>query len=314
MYKHLFGPVPSRRLGRSLGIDLVPYKTCSLDCIYCECGPTTHLTSHRKEYIPYQAVCEELDRFIKTSPLPDIFTFSGSGEPLLNNRTGDLIKAIKRMAPDIPVAVLTNGTLLSDPEVRHSILRADLVLPSLDAATAGVFKRLNRPHPALDIHAIIDGLAQFQQEYTGQIWLEVFIVPGLNDTKAELLAIKNAISEINPNRVQLNTLDRPVQDKNIRAATEKELEKIIEFWNLKIHTDIIARKHSASPVSPGQSGLESRILSILSRRPCTVLDLTEITGEHINAINKALRILHQHKKINSAHGKRGVFYLVTHDD
>ncbi len=146
MYKYIFGPVPSRRLGMSLGVDLVPHKVCSLDCVYCECGKTTKLTTDRMEYILYDKVTDELKHFIENNPAPDYITFSGSGEPTLNSRIGDVLEFIKKIKPDIPVAVLTNGTLFNDKQVRSEIMDADVVLPSLDAASQEVFEKINRPN------------------------------------------------------------------------------------------------------------------------------------------------------------------------
>ncbi|MCK4631597.1 MAG: radical SAM protein, partial [Bacteroidales bacterium] len=192
MYKYLFGPVPSRRLGMSLGVDLVPHKVCSLNCIYCECGPTTRLTIERNEYVPYNEVIQELKRFLSDNPALDYITFSGSGEPTLNSRFGDILKFIKKNYPDIPVAILTNGTLLNDKQVRGEIMDADLVLPSLDVASDLSFRKINRPFHSLNIEDYINGLCEFRKEYQGKIWLEVLIIPGYNNSKQDLKLLKEA--------------------------------------------------------------------------------------------------------------------------
>jgi len=209
MYKYLFGPVPSRRLGMSLGVDLVPHKVCSLNCIYCECGATTKLTTERAEYVPYNEVIQELKRFLSDKPALDYITFSGSGEPTLNSRIGDILKFIKQNYPGIPIAVLTNGTLLNDKQVRGEILGADLVLPSLDVASDLSFRKINRPVHSLNIKDYIEGLIEFRKEYKGKIWLEVLIIPGYNNSKEDLKLLKEAFNKIKPNSIQLNTLDRP---------------------------------------------------------------------------------------------------------
>jgi wyosine [tRNA(Phe)-imidazoG37] synthetase (radical SAM superfamily) len=170
----------------SLGVDLVPHKVCSLNCIYCECGSTTNLTIERKEYVPYNEVIQELKRFLSDNPALDYITFSGSGEPTLNSRIGDILKYIKQNYPDIPVAVLTNGTLLNDKQVREEILDADLVLPSLDVASDLSFRKINRPFNSLNIENYINGLCEFREEYQGKIWLEVLIIPGYNNSKEDL--------------------------------------------------------------------------------------------------------------------------------
>ena len=203
MYKYLFGPVPSRRLGMSLGVDLVPKKVCSLDCVYCEVGKTTKLTLDRKEYIKSDKIKEELSHYFSNSPDPDYITFSQSGEPTLNLYIGEILRFIKQSKPEIPVAVLTNGTLLYDKNVRKELLTADVVLPSVDAATDSVFKKINRPSGDLDIHKYIRGLIDFRKEFKGKIWLEVFILPRYNDSENELTELKKVILKINPDSVQL---------------------------------------------------------------------------------------------------------------
>ena len=227
MYKYLFGPVPSRRLGMSLGVDLVPKKVCSLNCVYCEVGQTTKLTTERREYIPYDKVTSELEHYFANNPNPDYFTFSGSGEPTLNSRIGDVLQFIKQKKPDTPVAVLTNGTLLYDKKVRDELMDANVVLPSLDAATETSFQKINRPAPRLTVEKYIQGLIDFRTKFPGQIWLEVFIVPGYNDNIDDLKALKKAFKDIKPDQIQLNTLDRPGTVADIHAASHKDLKKIV---------------------------------------------------------------------------------------
>jgi len=171
MIKHVFGPVASRRLGISLGVDIIPFKTCSFDCIYCECGKTTHITLERKKFVDPGKVLEEIKNAINPElhPRIDYITFSGAGEPTLNNDIGHIITSIKSFTT-IPVAVLTNGALLYMKEVREDISNADLVLPSLDAATPAIFSTINHPHPELDIQTVINGLIAFGNEFKGQIW------------------------------------------------------------------------------------------------------------------------------------------------
>ncbi|MFO7828052.1 MAG: radical SAM protein, partial [Bacteroidales bacterium] len=177
MYKHLFGPVPSRRLGMSLGVDLVPHKVCTLNCVYCECGATTNLTTNRKEYVSYNEIINELKDYFGKNEKPDYITFSGAGEPTLNIHIGKVIDFLKQNYPDIPIAVLTNGSLLSDQKVRSELLKASLVLPSLDAANNKTFKKIDRPSKDLDINDYINGLIQFSNEFKGKIWLEIMILP-----------------------------------------------------------------------------------------------------------------------------------------
>ena len=306
-YKFLFGPVPSRRLGMSLGIDLVPAKVCSLDCVYCEVGRTTKLTANRAEYVPLNGILEELNDFFIHNEDPDYITFSGSGEPTLNNRIKEVLQYVKSRKPSVPVAVLTNGTLCSDINVRQAIINADVVLPSLDAATDKVFAIINRPVPLLTAAKCIEGLTLFRQEYQGQMWLEVFILPGYNDDPYELAAIKNAILRIQPNKIQLNTLDRPGTVPGLRSATREELIRIIDFWDLP-NVEIIASAVLRKQIQSYKEDIESIILGTITRRPCTLKDLSIMLGLHGNEINKYLSTLEQEGKIYSTQEERGIFF------
>ncbi len=307
MYKYLFGPVPSRRLGMSLGVDLVSHKTCSLDCIYCECGKTTDLTIERKEYVPCDEVIQELEHYFQNNPDPDYFTFSGSGEPTLNSKIGIVLEFLKKSKPGVKIAVLTNGTLLSLQEVRRSLLNADLVMPSLDAATTTAFKKINNPCEEIDIEKYIKGLSDFRQEYKGELNLEVFILPGYNDSIQDLLMLKQAIDQIKPDAVQLNTLDRPGVISGIHAATKAELEQIaLVLGNDNI--EIIASANQRKDLKSYRSDMESTILETIKRRPCTLEDLAKILGTHINEINKYLTPLEQDGRIESIYQERGLFY------
>ena len=310
MYKYLFGPVPSRRLGMSLGVDLVPKKVCSLDCVYCEVGHTTKLTTGRMEYIPYNKVIAELKDYFNNNPNPDYITFSGSGEPTLNSRIGDVLQFIKHEKPKIPVAVLTNGTLLYDKKVRAELMNADVVLPSLDAATESTFQKINRPEKGLTVDNYIKGLVEFRKEYSGQIWLEVFILPGYNDNVEDLKALKKAFEQIKPNEIQLNTLDRPGTVKDLNPANKNSLQKIVDFWKLP-NVVIIAAAPERKEIKSYRKDAETAILETINRRPCTVDDLVKILGLHINEINKYLDVLASEGKIESIWQDRGVFYQVN---
>lgn len=307
MYKYLFGPVPSRRLGMSLGVDLVPHKVCSLDCIYCECGATTKLTIDRKEYILYKKVIDELEHYFANNPDPDYITFSGSGEPTLNSRIGDVLDFIKAKRPDVPVAVLTNGTLFSQKQVRTEILKADLILPSLDAATCNTFKKINRPSSNLKLDEYIKGLVDFRTEFKGQIWLEALIIPGMNDQIEDLSVLKEAFLKIKADRIQLNTLDRPGAISNIRSATHEELNQIVSFLK-PLKAEIIASSAQRKEVDSYRTDIESTILETIFRRPCTLEDLNNILGIHINELNKYLDVLEGEEKIKTIRQDRGLFY------
>lgn len=307
MYKHLFGPVPSRRLGMSLGVDLIPHKICSLNCVYCECGCTTTHTLERKEYVPVKEIYRELEDFFQKHPDPDFITFSGAGEPTLHSRIGEVIGFLKKHRPGIPVAVLTNGTLLFLPEVRSELKHADLVLPSLDAATQAAFSKINRPVRNFQVERDIQGLKDFCAEFQGRIWMEVLILPGYNDDAENLAAIREVLAEIKPERIQLNSLDRPGTIKGLRAATEEELKGIADQWGLE-GVEIIAPPADRKKQTSYRGDLESVILETLSRRPCTLRDLESIMGLHVNEINKYLSTLEEAGRIEAVEQDRGTFY------
>ncbi len=307
MYKYLFGPVPSRRLGMSLGVDLVPKKVCSLNCVYCEVGHTTKLTTERKEYVLYDKVTIELAHYFANNPDPDYITFSGAGEPTLNSKLGDVLQFIKQEKPDIPIAVLSNGTLFYDKKVRDELMDANVVLPSIDAATEVTFQKINRPPPQLTVDKYIQGLIDFRNEYSGQIWLEVFIVPGYNDNMNDLKALKRAFNNINPDHIQLNTLDRPGTVADIHAATHEDLNKIVDYWKLD-NVVIIAAAPERKKIQSYRKDIESAILGTITRRPCTVDDLVKILGLHVNEINKYLDVLEADGEIKTIQKERGLFY------
>ncbi|HQI38428.1 MAG TPA: radical SAM protein, partial [Spirochaetota bacterium] len=268
MYTYLFGPVPSRRLGISLGVDLIPHKTCTLNCIYCECGKTTKLTIERKEWVPINDVIDELKRYLNENPCPEYITFSGSGEPTLHTGIGIILDFLKEQHGTFKTAVLTNGTLLYMPQVREELLGADVVIPSLDAATQETFKKINMPHPSLNIQTIINGITEFKKIFKGKLILEIFIIPEINDNNNDLDALKHAILTIHPDEVQLNTLDRPGILSSIRAATMDELEHIIQYWQLP-NVSIISSpsSHIDKVHTAYRYDIESAILETIARRP-----------------------------------------------
>jgi len=253
-------------------------------------------------------VVKELKHYFSNNPAPDYITFSGAGEPTLNSRFGDVLKFIKSNYPDIPVAVLTNGTLFYQKQVRKEILDADLVLPSLDAASDLSFRKINRPFHKLKINEYIQGLVDFRKEYRGKIWLEVLILPGYNDNEAELHLLKEAIKKIKPERIQLNTLDRPGTIAGLKAASKDKLQEIVDFWGLD-NVEIIAAAPERRNIKSYRKDTESAILETLSRRPCTVDDLVKILGLHSNEINKYLDVLESEDKIKSVRQERGLFYV-----
>jgi wyosine [tRNA(Phe)-imidazoG37] synthetase (radical SAM superfamily) len=227
--KYTFGPVPSRRLGLSLGVDIIPKKLCTLDCVYCEVGVTDKRGLARKEYLPANEILAEVKEVIAEYPNLDHITISGSGEPTLNLKIGDIIRGIKQMT-SVPVAVLTNGTLLDDPVVRRDLMDADIVSPSLDAVTPEVFEKVDRPNPKLQIENIVEGIKAFRKEYRGRMWMEILFVGGINDQDDEVYKMKQVIDEIQPEKIHLNTVIRPPAysfAKPTSAERLKEIQKIL---------------------------------------------------------------------------------------
>jgi len=225
----LYGPVPSRRLGYSLGVNIIPFKTCTFDCIYCQLSKTTYKTIERKEYVPTQEVLRQLKQVLSIEKKIDYITFSGSGEPTLHSEIGKIIKTIKKMT-SIPIAVITNGSLLFEKKLRSDLQNADLIVPSLNAVTDEIYKRIDQPHSSLNLEKIITGLRDFRREFKGLIWLEIMLIKGINDDLKHLQKIKTIITEINPDKIQLNTVVRPPNEKFAKPLNLKDLERIRDFF------------------------------------------------------------------------------------
>ena len=283
--KYIFGPVPSRRLGRSLGIDLVPYKTCTFDCIYCDLGRTTHKTISRQSYVTLGEIKKELELTLPVlDKKPDFITLSGSGEPTLNNNIGEIIREVKKIT-SIPVAVLTNSSLLSFNEVRKDLSGADVVLPSLDAITPTLFEYINRPHTSLRIEETISGLIQFRKQCRGQIWLEILFCRGVNDGNEEVEKFKGIIEKIQPDRVQLNTPVRPPAEDFAFPLTLGQLEEIRERLGDKAE---IISEFGAPLGEEFNSVKDTEILNLIKRRPCTTEDISKALGLRIDEVVKHL--------------------------
>ena len=293
-WDYLYGPVPSRRLGRSLGVDLVPYKTCSFDCIYCQLGRTTNKTVERQPYVDPAAILDELGRWLEQDGQADYITFSGLGEPTLNSGLAQMVTAAGEMT-DIPIAILTNGSLLGQPEVRAARQAADLLVPSLDAATPKVFKQVNRPASSLDIARIVEGLCLTRQECAAAMWLEVMLVAGYNDSDEELAALREAIDEIRPESVQINTVVRPPVEQYARAVPGDTLQKAEQ--TLGPRAQIIAPLDAQSVMAEERQRSEQEVVALLQRRPCTLDDIAAGLAVHPNEALKYLSELLRREQI-----------------
>ncbi|MCK4654544.1 MAG: radical SAM protein, partial [Candidatus Cloacimonetes bacterium] len=249
----------------------------------------------------------ELDHFLSQNQTLDFITFSGAGEPTLNSGIGKVISFLREKYPRYKLALLTNSTLLSNENLRNEINRINVLLPSLDTVSENIFKKMNRPNSQLDINKIIEGLIKFRKEFKGKIWLEIFIVPEINDTEEELSLLKKTIQKINPEKVQLNTLDRPGTEAWVKTATKERLEQIVDFLK-PLPVEIIAKFKSRNQVKSFNKNIENQILETIRRRPCTDKDLTEMLGIHLNELNKYLSELLNKNLIKSEMKERGTFF------
>jgi len=207
--KYIYGPVPSRRLGNSLGIDPIPSKTCNYQCIYCQLGKTTNFTNQRKDFCPKEEIIKEMEKSINLNKGEfDYITFVGSGEPTLCKSLGELILKAKELSKK-PVCVITNGSLLSERDVKDDLIFSDVVLPTLDAGDEKLYIKINRPHPSIKFEKMIQGYIDFKEEFNGKFWIEIMLMKGINDSKEELLKIKKKLDLINPDRIDINVPIRP---------------------------------------------------------------------------------------------------------
>ncbi len=301
---HIYGPVPSRRLGYSLGIDILPFKTCTLDCIYCQLGSTRRTTIRTGRYFDEDRIFSQIQAALSALHKIDYITFSGSGEPTLNTALGSLIRRIKSVT-DIPVAVLTNGTLLTRKEVRKALIAADLVVPSLDAATQEVFEKINRPHPSLRVDDIIESLQRFRRDFSGRIWIEVMLVAGINDSPEHIRRLKAVIASLNPEKVQLNTVVRPPAEDLALPLDRRSLERIRRVMGDK--AEIIADfPHLPQPSAHRQ--VQEAILALVRRRPATIDDLIHGLGQHRDQVVKAAEELVRRGKLRVRDHDRHKYY------
>jgi len=262
---YVYGPVPSRRLGQSLGIDPIPLKTCNWNCVYCQLGRTVPMTNTRLEYYPRQEILSEVEQAIdlhKPGEM-DWITFVGSGEPTLHVGIGWLIRRVKETT-DIPVAVITNGSLLYLPEVRQDLSAADAVMPSLDAGNPLLYRRLNRPWPRLTFDRLVGGLKSFRKEFRGKLWIEVMLVKGFNDTEEALQEIAAALSQVEPDQVHINLPSRPPAEPWVLPVDEEGLMRAARILG---EVSIIVHASDGLFDLSGQDSIAEAILSIITRHP-----------------------------------------------
>ncbi len=304
--KHIYGPVPSRRLGRSLGVDLVPMKVCTYDCIYCQLGRTATLTAERAEYIPAGEVIADIAEWLQRDGQADYITLSGSGEPTLHSGIATIVSAIQAMTT-IPCAILTNGSLLWVDEVAEACADADLVLPSLDAADSETFKRINRPHPSITFDLMLSGLRNLADRAVSPLWLEVMVVKGENDSPEHVAKMRGLLQRLAPSRVQLNTVVRPPAEVGVEPVS---LDRLREIAAELPGAEVVAQYHTEA-VRHSRSDLGSAILGLLARRPCTSRDIAEGLGVHENEVLKQLDSLLMLGLVSTVQQDGGTFYRNT---
>ena len=304
--KYLFGPVPSRRLGRSLGVDLVPFKTCTYDCIYCQLGRTTNKTTERREWVPLEDILAELKEELTSNP--DYITLSGSGEPTLYARLEELIAGIRSLT-DIPVAVLTNGSLLWQEEVRRQLKEAHLVIPSLDAGAADTFQRMDRPHESISFDRMLQGLIDFRNEFSGQYWLEVFFLADYNDRDDEVERLVDRVRQIQPDRVQLNTATRPTAENYAVMVNRTKMDKLAKRFDPP--AEVIADYLGVHAQSDFKAGREN-VLEMIQRRPCSLNDIAGGLNMHQNEVVKYIEELDAKGLLEKQYVDEKLFYYGKH--
>jgi wyosine [tRNA(Phe)-imidazoG37] synthetase (radical SAM superfamily) len=302
---YVFGPVPSRRLGKSLGIDPIPLKTCNWNCVYCQLGRTRPLTNTRCGYNPRANILAEVQEALAAHQPGEIdwVTFVGSGEPTLHSGLGWLIRQVKALTI-LPVAVITNGALLCLPEVRTELVAADAVLPSLDAGNPRLYRKINRPWPKLTFEAHLQGLAAFRRVYAGQLWIEVMLVKGLNDTEEALQEIATVLRDIRPDQVHVLLPERPPAENWVQPADEAGMKRAKDILGKVTH---VLQPVIGQTVTHSTDDLESAVLGIITRHPMPEEELCTALGCFAPAeVHQMLEILRAEEKAQTIarHGKR----------
>ena len=302
-YKYLFGPVPSRRFGRSLGVDLNPYKTCSMDCVFCQLGRTTEKTVIRKEYVPTDAVLSELEEWLINDGMADYITLSGSGEPTLHSRFGEVLQFIRKNS-EIPAVLLTNGTMLNLQEAREAASVANVVKISLSAWDQASYRWVNRPHPQLRFDQLVEGQKAFRAQFKGELWMEVFLVGGMNSMQDDVRKIAALAKQIEPDRIQLNTAVRPPAEDFAAPLSKEQMEELTNLFHPAAEVIAEFRTRHAEHMKANQE----TIFSMLQRRPCTADQIADVFDMHLNEVSKYIGILIRSDQIHVERKNSTVYY------
>ena len=265
--KYIFGPVPSRRLGKSLGISPIPRKTCNYSCIYCQLGRTDKMTGERKEFFPLKDIINEFKEYLKESFDFDVVTIVGEGEPTLYSKLGELIKEVKKIT-DKPVAVITNGALLSSKEVRDELMNADIVLPSIDGYNEETAKKIDRPLGTIHFKDELEGLIEFSKEYKGQLLLEIMLISEINCDKNSIGHFKEILKKIKYDKVYLNTPVRPPAESFVKVVSQEEMKYAVEKLG-GISIDMLSSGEFFSEIEDSYEA----ILNIIRRHPMNQFEI-----------------------------------------
>lgn len=305
VYKYLFGPVPSRRFGLSLGVDMVPFKTCTLNCVFCELGRTTRLTDARREYAPLADILGELDHWFSAGGKADFVTVAGSGEPTLHTGFGEVLKFVRRAGKGRKSALLTNGTLLRDPAVRAAAIEADVVKATLSAWDQASFDRLHRPHPRITFAGLIEGLESFAAGRKHELWLEVFFVPGINDTPGQARRVAKLAARLRPDKIQINTAVRPTAEPGVAPVAAGKLADLAALFTPAAEVAASPAKRGAKPAA----ALDVKaVILMLRRRPCSARDIAGLFGIDEARAEPMLKELEAQGVLTSEKRRHGKFY------
>lgn len=291
--KYVYGPVPSRRLGISLGISPIPKKTCNYSCIYCQLGRTDIMTNTRKMFFPVQKIMSEFNEVLKKSIFFDVVTIVGEGEPTLYLGLGELIDEIKRRT-DKPVALITNGALFYDSDLRQEAAKADIVLPTLDAYDEASFRKINRPFGQISFESVNTGLITFSEEYEGQLWLEIMLMAGINDDEDSLSKYEQALKKIKYDRLYLNTPVRPPAEAEVEALSYEAMNKAaVRLGGISI--DLLVSQGFHSEIEDDYEA----ILSIIKRHPMNQFEIRSfLESRNSQRIDWIMEMLGRDENIN----------------
>ena len=288
---YVFGPVPSRRLGQSLGIDTIPLKTCNWNCVYCQLGRSVPLTNERREYFPRSEILAEVETALSTHSPGEIdwVTFVGSGEPTLHSSIGWLIRQVKALTR-LPVAVISNGSLLYLPEVREELSPSEAVLPTLDAGNPHLYRKINRPYPEVSFERLVEGLTAFRREYQGQLWVEVMLVRGLNDTEEALREIAAILQTIQPDQVHINLPTRPPAELWVQPPDEEGLLRALAILG---EVALVVHPAEGNFDLSGYKDVVDAVVAVITRHPMSEEELTHALERWSpGQVQEALQTLH----------------------